>query len=123
MAKREKVILRRLPLYESEKIQGIISEGLDEFDLTSKIKGHITIKPNVVMAHHKIAPAAYTRPEFLDGVLGAITNGNENTKRITIAEKCGAGLPTTRMFRVDLIIDAYPYLFLSWCRRVLKGRL
>jgi hypothetical protein len=26
------------------------------------------------------------------------------------------------MFRLDLIIDAYPFLFLSWCRRILKGR-
>lgn len=108
MAKREKVILRRITLYDPEKIQGIIREGLDEFDLASKIQGHITIKPNVVMAHHKIAPAAYTRPEFLDGVLGAITNSNENAKRIAVAEKCSAGLPTTRMFRLDLIIDAYP---------------
>ena len=99
MAKREKVILRRITLYDPEKIQGIIKEGFDEFDLASKIQGHITIKPNVVMAHHKIAPAAYTRPEFLDGVLGAITNINKNAKRITVAEKCGAGLPTTRMFK------------------------
>jgi hypothetical protein len=26
------------------------------------------------------------------------------------------------MFRFDLILDAYPYLFFSWCRRALKGR-
>ena len=99
MAKREKVILRRLPRYEPEKIEGIIREGLDEFGLISKIQGRITIKPNVVMAHHKIAPAAYTRPEFIDGALSAITSSNGNAKQITIAEKCGAGMPTTRMFR------------------------
>jgi uncharacterized protein (DUF362 family) len=99
MAKREKVILRRLPVYDLIKIEAIIREGLDEFNLTSKIQGQITIKPNVVMAHHKIAPAAYTRPEFLDGLLGAITNSGGNAKKITVAEKCGAGLPTTRMFR------------------------
>jgi uncharacterized protein (DUF362 family) len=99
MAKREKVILRRLLHYEPSKIDEIVREGLEEFDLIPKIQGHITIKPNVVMAHHKIAPAAYTRPEFLDGVLRAITNSNRNPKQITIAEKCGAGLPTTRMFR------------------------
>jgi hypothetical protein len=27
------------------------------------------------------------------------------------------------MLRLDLIMDAYPYLFLSCCRRLLKGRL
>jgi uncharacterized protein (DUF362 family) len=99
MAEKEKVILRRLPSYNPEKIKGIIREGLDELDLTSKIQGRITIKPNVVMAHHKLAPSAYTRPEFLDGVLGAITASNGNAKKITVAEKTGAGLPTTRMFR------------------------
>ena len=99
MEGKEKVILRRFPDYDPEKIEGIIREGLEELDLASKIQGHITIKPNVVMAHHKIAPSAYTRPEFLDGVLGAITNSNGNAKRITLAEKTGAGLPTTRMMR------------------------
>lgn len=99
MAEKEKVILRRLPSYDSEKIQGIIREGLDELDLTSKIQGRITIKPNVVMAHHELAPSAYTRPEFLDGVLGAIANSKGSNQRITLAEKTGAGLPTTRMMR------------------------
>jgi uncharacterized protein (DUF362 family) len=99
MEGKEKVILRRLPNYDREKIESIIREGLEELDLTSKIHGRITIKPNVVMAHHKIAPSAYTRPEFLDAVLSAITNINGNPKRITVAEKTGAGLPTTRMLR------------------------
>ncbi len=99
MEGKEKVILRRLASYDPEKIQVIIREGLEELDLISKIQGRITIKPNVVMAHHKIAPSAYTRPEFLDGVLGAITDSNGNSKTITVTEKCGAGLPTSRMMR------------------------
>lgn len=99
MAKRETVILRRIPVYDPKKIEGIIQEGLEKLDLTPKLKGKITIKPNIVMAHHKIAPAAYTRPEFMDGLLGAITKSGGNSRNITVAEKCGAGLPTTRMFR------------------------
>lgn len=99
MASKEKVILRRMTSYDPEKIERIIREGLDEYDLTSKVRGDITIKPNVVMAHDKVAPAAFTRPEFLDGVLRALTDANGNEKRITIAEKSGAGLPTTRMFK------------------------
>jgi uncharacterized protein (DUF362 family) len=99
MAKKETVILRRLSDYDPDKIEGIIKEGLEELNLTPKIQGRITIKPNVVMAHHKIAPAAYTRAEFIDGLLGAVTSSNANAKQITIAEKCGAGIPTTRMFR------------------------
>jgi uncharacterized protein (DUF362 family) len=99
MEGKEKVILRRLPEYDPEKIERIICDGLEELDLTSKIQGRITVKPNVVMAHHKIAPSAYTRPEFLDGVLCAIKNTNGNAKTITVTEKCGAGLPTSRMMR------------------------
>lgn len=26
------------------------------------------------------------------------------------------------LFRLDLVVDAYPCLFSSWCRRALKGR-
>ncbi len=91
MAKKEAVILRRIPNYDPDKIEGIITEGLEELNLTPKIQGQITIKPTVVMAHHKIAPVTYTRAEFIDGVLGAVTNSNRNSKQITIAEKCGAG--------------------------------
>ncbi|MGD8538568.1 MAG: DUF362 domain-containing protein [Candidatus Aminicenantes bacterium] len=99
MDEKENVILRRLPSYDPDRIEGIIREGLEDLGLTSKVQGRITIKPNVVMAHHKVAPSAYTRPEFLDGVLGAITTSNGIAKRITVAEKTGAGLPTTRMMR------------------------
>ncbi len=99
MDEKENVILRRLPSYDPDRIEGIIKEGLEDLGLTSKVKGRITIKPNVVMAHHKIAPSAYTRPEFLDGVLGAIANSNGSAKSVTLAEKTGAGLPTTRMMR------------------------
>jgi len=58
MRKKKKVIIRRSLDYNPEDIKKIIQEGLSEFGLSSKAKGKITIKPNVVMAHHKIAPSA-----------------------------------------------------------------
>lgn len=99
MERKEKVILRRVSEYEPHSIQKIIAEGLDELGLSGKIKGRITLKPNVVMAHPKVAPSAYTRPEFVDGVLNALKEYIAEDAELTIAEKCGAGLPTSRMFR------------------------
>lgn len=99
MKSKEKVIIRKVPDYSPEIIKKIIREGLEDFGLNSRIKGRITIKPNVVMAHPRIAPSAFTRAEFLDGLLSALTEEKTGNLRITIAEKTGAGLPTSRMFK------------------------
>lgn len=96
---RERVILRQVSDYDPERIQNVIREGLEEFDLFHSDYQRITIKPNVVMAHHRVAPSAYTRPEFLEGLLRTLTNGNNTGPQITITEKCGAAIPTSRMFR------------------------
>lgn len=95
----DKVILRKAPDYNPHTIETIIKEGLSDLGLNEKVRGRITIKPNVVMAHHKVAPSAYTRSEFMDGVLSALKDSQKDPLKITIAEKCGAGLPTSRMFR------------------------
>lgn len=92
------VILRRAPAYDPAAIEKIIREGLEELDLSSRVKGRLTIKPNVVMAHHKVAPSAFTRPEFLEGLIRALKS-NAGVEEITVAEKCGAAIPTSRMFR------------------------
>jgi uncharacterized protein (DUF362 family) len=96
---RERVILRHVPDYDQKRIQSVIKEGLEEFGLIHSNHQRITIKPNVVMAHHKVAPSAYTRPEFLEGLLQALLSGNDVSPQITITEKCGAAIPTSRMFR------------------------
>lgn len=98
MAK-ERVILRRAAGYDPALIRSIITEGLKDLGLEGKASGRITIKPNVVMAHRTVAPSAYTRPEFLEGLIQSIPDQPGGRKRITIAEKCGAGLPTSRMLR------------------------
>lgn len=92
------VILRRAPAYDPAAIEKIIREGLEELDLSSRVKGRLTIKPNVVMAHHKVTPSAFTRPEFLEGLIRALKS-NAGVEEITVAEKCGAAIPTSRMFR------------------------
>lgn len=97
--KKERVILRAVPGYDPSRIKHVIREGLEEFGLARSERPRITIKPNVVMAHRKIAPSAYTRPEFLDGLIQALYEDNAIPPNITISEKCGAGIPTSRMFR------------------------
>ena len=96
---REKVLLRAVPDYNPTRIKQIIQEGLEEFGLSGAHHSDITIKPNVVMAHHRIAPSAFTRSEFLDGLIQALHDGRDPSPKITITEKCGAGIPTSRMFR------------------------
>lgn len=99
MSLKEKVILRRVPGYDPQAVRRVVTEGLEEFGLSGRIQGRITIKPNVVMAHHKVTPCAYTRPEFLEGVASALRDLEKPESTITITEKCGAGIPTSRMFR------------------------
>ena len=96
---RERVILRQAPDYDPERIRSVIKKGLEELCLVPSSYQHIPIKPNMVMAHHKVAPSAYIRPEFLDGLVQALQDSDCNRPQITITEKCGAGIPTTRMFR------------------------
>ena len=96
---KEKVLIRSVPDYDPSRIKQVIREGFIEFGLILPEHSTITIKPNVVMAHHKVTPCAYTRPEFLDGLIQALREGGNTQSQIAITEKCGAGIPTSRMFR------------------------
>lgn len=169
----EKVLLRRVQEYNPEIIRNIITEGMEELGIEKGARENITIKPNVVLAHHKLAPSAFTRPEFLDGLTGALKlnigilldrermrNHNYKLDQVDTGMKILCGLPycsggchgifldwlymikdrkpkhkdlllswlfrgriINPLFRLDLIIDSYFFLFLSWCRRLLSGRL
>jgi uncharacterized protein (DUF362 family) len=99
MSSKQKVLIRKCPQYDPQAIGKIIREGLEEFDLGLKIQGQITIKPNVVVAHSKVAPSAFTRHEFIDGLLHSLEKQEKGNSTIAIAEKCGVGIPTSRMFR------------------------
>lgn len=99
MNSKKKVLIRKCPQYDPQAIEKITREGLEEFGLIPQIQGQITIKPNVVIAHSKVAPSAFTRPEFLDGLLKALEKEKKGNSKIVIAEKCGVGIPTSRMFR------------------------
>ena len=94
-----KVIIRNCQDYDPPAIERIVREGLAELGLAGRVRGRVTVKPNVVMAHRTVAPSGYTRPEFMDGLLRAVEALAPDGSKVTIVEKCGAGVPTSRMFR------------------------
>ncbi len=94
-----KVIIRKCKSYNQNELIKIFLEGLDILKLKDKVKGKIVIKPNVVLAHPKVAPSAFTRLEFLDALLHVLEEDNGNKKSFKIIENSGVGIPTSRMFK------------------------
>jgi len=91
-----KVIIRRCNEYDPELISKIIQEGMEELGV--KPFGNVLLKPNTVIAHQEIFPYAFTRKEFLDGVLDATKKVAENVKKIGVGERCGITIPTRFCF-------------------------
>jgi uncharacterized protein (DUF362 family) len=91
-----KVILRHCETYDPERIAEIIGEGMDELGV--KPRGRTMVKPNVVIAHPEIFPNAFTRSEFLDGLLTAVKLRNDEVSELYIGERCGITIPTRAVF-------------------------
>ena len=97
-----RVILRHCDSYDPEKIRAIIRDGLAELNL--RPHGRTLVKPNLVCAgelfHH-----AYTRPEFAEGVLGALRDrdeGQDSASRMTelaVGERCAITIPTRFVYK------------------------
>lgn len=94
---KHKVIIRKCADYDADKIAGIIREGMQELGATPR--GNILLKPNTVIAHPEIFPHAFTRKEFLDGVIAATKSISENVKEIAVGERCGIVIPTRFSFK------------------------
>lgn len=97
MKKDYKVIIRRCRDYNPDKIAGIIREGMEE--LNAKPAGKVLLKPNVVIAEPELFPNAFTRSEFLDGVISAVREQGENIKKLTVGERSGITIPTRFSFK------------------------
>ena len=100
-----KVILRSCRDYDPERIRTIIREGLEELGL--RPFGRTLVKPNLVAAG-PLFPHAYTRPEFVEGVLRALRDvGGASMTELAVGERCGITVPTRVAFaRVGLGRDA-----------------
>lgn len=97
MAKQYKVLIMRCETYDAKKIAGIVKEGMKELGVIPT--GRILLKPNVVLAHQEVFPHAFTRSEFLDGVLEATKALAEKPKEIAVGERSGITIPTRFNFK------------------------
>ncbi len=90
------VILRHCDTYDVERIRTIVREGLETLKL--RPFGRTLVKPNVV-ASGPLFNDAYTRPEFVEGVLGALSDRNDGRMReLAVGERCGITVPTRTSF-------------------------
>jgi uncharacterized protein (DUF362 family) len=88
-----KVILRHCDEYDPDRIRTIIGQGLDELGL--RPTGRVLVKPNLVIALPGLFDHAFTRPELLDGLLGALKErADEGIEEIAVGERCGITMPT-----------------------------
>jgi uncharacterized protein (DUF362 family) len=94
---RPTVILRRCPTYAPDRIRGIVREAVQA--LGDAPRGRVLVKPNGVIANRKVFPHAFTRPEFLDGVLGAVRDTASELEELAVGERCGITMPTRMVFR------------------------
>ncbi len=91
-----KVIIRRCREYDVAAIRAIAREGLEELGL--RPHGRMLLKPNCVISGDRFEHA-YTRAEFLEGVLCALKDrASENLEELAVGERCGITLPTRRAF-------------------------
>ena len=93
---KHKVILAHCDGYNAANIANIIGSGMDA--LGARPIGRTMVKPNVVTAHNRLNPHAYTRPEFLDGLLTALRVRGSEMARLSVGEKCGIKIPTRYAF-------------------------
>jgi uncharacterized protein (DUF362 family) len=97
MNTKEKVLIMRCEEYDPDKIAGIVKEGMEELGV--KPAGRILLKPNVVIAHPEVFPYAFTRKEFLEGVIIATKANAVKVKEIAVGERSGITVPTRFCFK------------------------
>jgi uncharacterized protein (DUF362 family) len=96
-ARKAHVIIRHCDSYDPERIRQIVREGLAELDL--RPRGRTLLKPNIVCAGERFEHA-YTRPEFVEGVLRALQDRDEAKQmtELAVGERCGITVPTRFVF-------------------------
>jgi uncharacterized protein (DUF362 family) len=92
----EKVLLRRCTDYDPQLISQIIEEGMDELGV--RPHGRTMVKPNCVIAHPRYYANAFTRAEFLDGLLQALRARDGGMTELSVGERCGITVPTRYAF-------------------------
>jgi len=97
MEKNLKVLIMRCDTYDAARIAHIVKEGMQTLGVTPSKR--ILLKPNVVLAHPEVFPHAFTRSEFLDGVIAATKELATEVKEIAVGERSGITIPTRYSFK------------------------
>lgn len=92
---RPTVILCRCDAYDPELVRRLTREALETLGLHPH--GRTLVKPNCVAAGD-LFPHAYTRPEFLEGVLQALKERAMPDTSFALGERCGITVPTRYSF-------------------------
>lgn len=90
------VLLYHCQDYQPERIAEIVCQGMDTLGV--RPRGRTMIKPNVVLAHPKHFRHAFTRPEFLDGLLAALRAHGGEISDLSVGERSGITVPTRYTF-------------------------
>lgn len=90
-----KVIIRHCDSYDPARIRTIIREGLEALGL--RPSGRTLVKPNIVSSG-PLFENAYTRPEFMEGVLLALKDRDAGMTELAVGERCGITIPTRVAF-------------------------
>lgn len=94
--RRPTVIIRDCREYDTQRIRSIVRDGLELLDL--RPHGETLLKPNVVAAGNRF-PHAYTRPEFVEGVVEALRDRDDGRVRaLRVGERSGITMPTRFAF-------------------------
>ncbi len=98
ITERPRVIIRDCRTYDVQKIRQIVREGLEELGLSPS--GRTLVKPNCV-ASGDMFTNAFTRPEFLEGVILGLQDrdrGKGKISELAVGERCGITIPTRLAF-------------------------
>jgi uncharacterized protein (DUF362 family) len=85
--------------YDATKIRGLVRSAMETLNL--RPHGRTLVKPNLVCAGEPFAHA-YTRPEIVEGVLGALKDREDASSpmsELAVGERCAITIPTRFVFR------------------------
>jgi uncharacterized protein (DUF362 family) len=96
--------------YDPNEIERIVSSSLVSMNL--RPFGRTLVKPNVVAGGPRF-PHAFTRPEFIEGVMHALRARADNSlTELAIGERCGITVPTRFAFEqagYDALMERIPW--------------
>ncbi|MBN2415033.1 DUF362 domain-containing protein [bacterium] len=93
------VYLGACDTYDSAAIHSVLKTALDHVTPARPPYGKVVIKPNLVMAHPRVATDGFTRPEVVEGVIRLVRETGNDVERIDISEASGLGITTGGGYR------------------------